>query len=180
MAFYGLSKPYIAKYDADGSYSNGMSLGEGISTEVTPAYAEGSLYADNAQKESVKEFTSADVTIGTTKVPAQAIPLMFGHTVDSSTGDETSNSNDSAGYIGYGFVVKKVDNGSFTYQACVLLKVQMNEGTESYETKGDSVTFQTPSLSGKAMAVANGDWRIKSGDLSSEAEAIAWIKSKLA
>ena len=180
MAFYGLSKPYIAKYVSDGNYSDGMSLGEGISTEVTPNYAEGGLYADNAQKESVKEFTSADLTIGTTTVPKAAVPIMFGHAVESSTGDETSNANDSAGYIGYGFIVKKVDGGVFTYQACVLLKVQMAEGTESYETKGDSVTFQTPTLSGKAMAIGNGDWRIKSGDLQSEAAAIDWIKSKLA
>lgn len=180
MAFYGLSNPYIAKYNADGSYETGMNLGEGISTEVTPSYAEGKLYADNAQKESVKEFTSASVTIGTTRVPAAAVPILFGHTVESSTGDETSNANDSAGYFGYGFIVKKIENGNFKYQGCVLLKVQAAEGTESYQTKGDSVTFQTPSLSGSAMAIANGDWRVKSGDLDSEEAALAWIKTKLA
>lgn len=180
MAFYGLSNPYIAKYTADGSYETGMNLGEGISTEVTPSYAEGKLYADNAQKESVKEFTSASVTIGTTRVPAAAVPILFGHSVDELSGDETSNANDSAGYFGYGFIVKKIENGSFKYQGCVLLKVQAAEGTESYTTKGDSVTFQTPSLSGSAMAVANGDWRVKSGDLDSEEAALAWIKTKLA
>ena len=156
-----------------------MNLGEGISTEVTPAYAEGKLYANNAQQESVKEFTSASVTIGTTRVPAAAVPILFGHTVDES-GDETSNANDSANYFGYGFIVKKIESGVFKFQACVLLKVQATEGTESYQTKGDSVTFSTPSLTGSAMAVANGDWRVKSGDLDSEAAALAWIKTKLA
>lgn len=179
MAYYGLSNPYIAKYTADGSYETGMNLGEGISTEVTPAYAEGKLYANNAQQESVKEFTSASVTIGTTRVPAAAVPILFGHTVDES-GDETSNANDSANYFGYGFIVKKIESGVFKFQACVLLKVQATEGTESYQTKGDSVTFSTPSLTGSAMAVANGDWRVKSGDLDSEAAALAWIKTKLA
>lgn len=179
MAFYGLSNPYIAKYNDDGSYETGMNLGEGVSTEVTPAYAEGSLYGDNAQVEAVKEFTSADITIGTTRIPAAAVPVMFGHTIDEN-GNEVSNANDSAGYFGYGFIVKKVENGVFKFQACVLLKVQGTEGTESFETKGDSVTFQTPSISGKAMAIEGGDWRIKSPDLDTEAEAQAWIKEKLA
>lgn len=179
MAFYGLSNPYIAKYNSDGSYETGMNLGEGVSTEVTPAYAEGSLYGDNAQVEAVKEFTSADVTIGVTRVPAAAIPIMFGHTIGSD-GVETSNANDSAGYFGYGFIVKKIESGVFKFQGCVLLKVQGTEGTESFQTKGDSVTFQTPSISGKAMAVANGDWRKKSGDFDTEADALAWIKTILA
>ena len=177
MAYYGLSNPYIAKYLPSGKYEKGMYLGEGISTEVTPSYAEGSLYGDNAQVESVKEFTSADVTIGVTKVPATAVPILFGHTVDSD-GNEVSNADDAAGYFGYGFIVRKIESGVFSYQAVALLKVQAAEGTESYQTKGDSVTFSTPSLTGKAMAVAGGNWRIKSANLSTLAAAQQWIEDQ--
>ena len=177
MAFYGLSNPYVAPLLSTGKYGTGMYLGEGISTEVTPNYAEGSLYGDNGQVESVKEFTSADVTIGTTKIPSAAVSILFGHTV-SEAGEETSNANDSAGYFGYGFVVRKIENGQFYYQACVLYKVQAAEGTESYETKGDSVTFSTPSLSGKAMVIDGGDWRKKSANLTTLAAAKEWIVSQ--
>ena len=174
MAFYGLSNPYVAKYVQDGRYETGMYLGEGISTEVTPSYAEGSLYGDNAQVENVKEFTAADVNMGVTKSPAAAVPILFGHAV-SQDGVETSNANDAAGYFGYGFIVKNIEGGVYTFQACVLLKVQAAEGAESYQTKGDSVTFATPSLAGKAMAIGNGNWRLKSAKLSTLSAAQTWM-----
>lgn len=182
MANFGISKPYIAKYGWDSSekdynYSEGMSMGRSVSTSVTPNYNESSLYADNIQAEYVNEFTNASLTMGVDRIPVQAGELLFGHQTDES-GVETSAGNDSGNYVGYGFVTAEMVENVKKYRACILTKVKMVEGEESYTTKGDSITFATPSLSGQAMADDNNVWRIKSGYYTSEAQAEAWIKEK--
>ncbi|MBQ2257333.1 MAG: hypothetical protein II247_01490, partial [Lachnospiraceae bacterium] len=60
----------------------------------------------------------------------------------------------------------------------VLPKVLFAEAEESYTTKGENLEFKTPSVSGKAMAIANGDWKIKE-TFATEEEAVSFIKQYL-
>ncbi|GMU16082.1 major tail protein [Waltera acetigignens] len=178
MANFGLSKPWIAKLNpATNTYSDAFKCGKAISTAVTPNYNEAPLYADNQQTENVTEFKNANVSIGTDRLPSEAAMVMFGHTV-AENGEESSKSKDEAGYIGYGFITAEQLDGVKKYRACVLLKVKMKEGEESFETKGDSIVFKTPSLSGTAIANEEGEWRIKSPYYATEAEADQWIQKK--
>lgn len=103
---------------------------------------------------------------------------MFGHTVDES-GEEVSNAADKNRYVGYAFITREMDNGVEKYRACLLLKVKFNEGQEDYETQGENLTFKTPTISGSALAIDDGSWRIKSPYLDTEDAAYEWIKEKL-
>ena len=40
-----------------------------------------------------------------------------------------------------------------------IYKVKFTEGEESYKTKGDTIEYQTPSVSGQAVALDSGEWR---------------------
>ena len=178
MAFYGLSNPYMASLDASAeTYSNGFRCGKAISTAVTPNMSTASLYADNSEAERVDEFVNANVTVGTDRLPAQAASALFGHTI--SDGEETDKDGDANAYVGYGFYISKMEDGVKTYNAAVLTKVKFTEGEESYQTKGDQITFQTPQLSGSATALSNGVWRYKSPDFVQEINADVWIRNKL-
>lgn len=180
MANFGLSLPYMAQLDvAAGTYSKGFKCGKAISTSITPNTVSAQLYADNNSAEDVTEFSNAAVELGVSTLPATAVPILFGHAIDSESQDETSNTGDSANYVGYAFIVADMLNGKKSYQACFLPKVKFTEGAESFETKGDNITFQTPSLSGTAYGNEDGDWRIKSKKFDTEAEAEEWIKDKL-
>lgn len=179
MAFYGLSNPYMAKLDAEAeTYSGGFRCGKAISTAVTPNYSSQSLYADNSEAERVDEFVNASVTVGTDRLPAAAI-VLFGHEKDETTGEEVSNAEDANAYVGYGFWVAKMEDGVKSYNAAVLHKVKFTEGEESYQTKGDQITFQTPNLSGNATALSDGTWRTKSPDFANQINADVWIRNKL-
>lgn len=179
MANFGLSHPWIAKLDPDTEkYSGACKCGMAINTSVTPAYNEASLYADNQERETVKEFKNAAVTIGTDRLPIQVAKVMFGHT-EGTSGEEHHNVSDEPNYVGYGFITAEKTDGVKRYRACLLLKVLFSEGEESYETKGDSISFKTPTLSGTATALSDGEWRIKSPYFSTEAEADTWIQKKL-
>lgn len=178
MANFGLSKPWIAKYVSNKKYTDAFQCGKAISTSVTPNTVNASLYADNQQVEDVTEFSNATIALGVNTLPAKAAPILFGHTV-ADDGTETSNTGDSSSYVGYGFVVAAMDEGVKKYQGCVLHKAKFSEGEESYQTKGDQITFVTPSLNGTAYGDDDGDWRTKSELFSTEAEADSWIQTFL-
>jgi len=180
MAYFGLSKPIIAPWTADNTYAAGQifQCGKLTATNVTPNSKEGSLYADNVLAEYVKEFTDADITATIDSLPVVAATILFGHTA-TGTGSNptvTHKAGDSSPFVGYGFVVDKIESNVKKYQACVLCKVKFTEGAQDYTTKGDSISFGTPTLSGKAVAQeSDGVWKIVSPNFTTAAEAYNWI-----
>lgn len=179
MANFGLSFPTIAKLNVEtGKYSGAFKCGSAINTSVTPNYNEAALFADNRQKETVSEFKNATVELGVDTVPIKAAELLFGHKI-TEDGTETSNADDSGAYVGYGFITSEMLSGVKKYRACLLRKVKFKETAESYQTKGDSIQFGTPALSGTATADNQGDWRIKSPYLESEDACDKWILQQL-
>lgn len=178
MAYYGLRYPMIASYNRNtGAYSNGFVCGKAVSVEVNPEYSEGSLYGDNEQVEYEKVFKNASVTLGTTTLPIEAASVVFGHTVnDNST--IIKKTTDESHYVGLGIVVDEVINGTKQYCAMIVTCVQFAESGESFTTKGDSITFATPSISGLAIGDKTSQWVIKKIFESSD-EALAYIKQFL-
>ncbi len=178
MAYFGLSKPIIAKRVKKGeswTYEKGFQCGKAISTDVTPNYNEASLYADNELAEYVKEFKDADVTLGVSTLPILAASTMFGHTVEENA--ITYGADDTASDCGYGFYASEKVDGDKKYIACWLPVVTFTEAAEAYETKGDSMAFKNPSLAGKARADENKNWKYKE-TFGTEDEAVEWLKGK--
>ena len=158
MAYIGLRKPIIAQRTGDGKYSTPFVLGKAISLNVTPNYAEGSL----------------NVTLGTSTLPIEAHEKMFGHTVSTEGKEVTMNANDESSYVGTGWVtVEKIDGVRF-FTANVLVKVKYSEPSEEYSTKGDSIEYKTPSISGRALKEDDGTWK-KVKQFDTEKEALDYI-----
>lgn len=179
MANFGLSCPWVAKLDTStGKYKNGFRCGKAVNTAVTPNFNEASMFADNQETEKVKEFKNATVTLGTDRLPIEASKVMFGHEVKEN-GEEINNVKDSSNYVGYGFITAERMDGKTKYRACILLKVLFTESEESYETKGDSLVFKNPTLSGNAMAMEDGEWRRKSPYFDTEQDTNLWIQKQL-
>lgn len=180
MAYYGLSKPVIAKRTANpagDTYSDGFLCGKAVGTSVTPNYSEASLYGDNELAEYAKEFSDADVSANVTTLPIEAVTTMFGHTYDESTKMVTYAAADKANAVGYGFYATESVNGVASYVACWLPNVKFTEAAESYSTKGSSIEFQTPTIEGKASADSKGAWKYKQ-TFTTEDAAIEWLKTK--
>lgn len=177
MAYIGLRKPIVGRRKAAGSYETPFTFGKAVSLNIAPNYAEGSLYADDIQAEYDKEFNYAEVTLGTSTIPIQAHQHMFGHTVVEAEKSVVANANDENNYIGLGWItVEKVD-GVRSFIGNFLPKVKFSEPTEDYTTKGESIEYKTPSISGRALAEDDGLWKsVKSFE--TEAEAVTWINSQ--
>jgi phi13 family phage major tail protein len=179
MAYYGLSKPIIAKRnEATGTYSEAFQCGEAIGTSIDPQYAEGKQYGDNRLVEQVKIFREADLTLDVTRLPLVAETVMFGHHVDAETGKVTYKASDRSNYVGYGFVITEIEGGEQTHTAAFIPKAKFEVGQESYSTRGENIEFQNPSLSGKAFALPNEEWRIKQ-TFDTYEEAVLYVAGKL-
>lgn len=178
MAYYGVSKPIIAKYNGETEkYSEGIEL-EAAGTSVNPSFSEGSFYCDNRLGIHRKLFKQADVTAEIKTIPIAAGELLFGHTIDTAKKQETSKTDDKANYVGYGFVgCEAIDDETDVYTACWIPKVLFTEGEDSYTTQNDSITFNAQKISGVAVGAKDKTWRVKA-QFDTEAEAYAFLKEK--
>lgn len=174
MAYIGLRKPIIAKL-TEGGYDEPFAFGKAISMQVTPNYAEGSLYADDGQAEYDKEFSYAEVVLNTSTIPIVAYEKMFGHQVGEK--NVKFNADDQNNDVGVGWISLEKVNGVRTFIGNFLYKVKFSEPSEDYATKGESIEYKTPSITGRASTIDGGDWK-ETDTFSTEADTRKWIYEK--
>ena len=175
MAYVGLRKPIIAVMLPEGGYGEPFACGKAIGITVTPSFAEASLYADDIQAEYDKEFKYADVAMNTSTLPLEAHERMFGHKIGGNSESEINyNANDEQSYVGMGWISSEKIDGKRKYVGNFLNKAKFSEPSEDYSTKGDNIEYKTPSISGRALALDNGDWK-KADSFETEKEAIAYV-----
>ena len=182
MAFTGLVRPTVAKLDESSGtpkYTGKASCGKAIQLTVTVTYAEGSLCGDDGQAEYDREFSYADLVLNTTTLPTEVHNTMFGHTVSTDTEKSIKDSaTDEAPYVGFGIYVPQKIDGKRSYMAIWFNKVKFTEADETYNTKADSITYNTPSVNGRAVALdSSGEWRERQF-FDTAAEAQEWIDEK--
>ena len=178
MAYIGLARPVIAVYHAEGgkpSYSRGIRFGKAVRIEITPTYEDVSDYGDINDDDEEWECTGADVTLGTSTIPEAAESAVNGHTLSGN--EVRSNCKDRASPLGIGVRIRERVDGQTKYVAIWLHNVKMTEEGQNHETRGDSLTYSTPSVKGTARPDENGDWRTeKTFEIKEEAD--AWLDQK--
>lgn len=151
MATIGLDKLYYAKIteDAEGNetYAKPVQLAKAISAELSVELAEATLYADDGAAEIVKEFKSGTISLGVDDIGNIAASDLTGATIDSN-GVLISGSDDSGSPVAIGFRAKK-SNGNYKY--FWLYRVIFGIPATSLATKGDSITFSTPTIEGTVL-----------------------------
>lgn len=86
------------------------------------------------------------------------------------------NSNDQQNYVGMAWVsVEKVD-GKRSFIGNFLKKVKFAEPSEDYSTKGDSIEYKTPSITGRALPLDSGEWK-ETQVCDTEEKALEWIQT---
>lgn len=178
MATVGLKKIIIAPWQSNNTYGDALLLGKAIGVQVNPNYAEGSLYADDEQAEYDKEFRNAEVTLNTSTIPAKARNVMFGHDINGEGEEIVYNTADESAYVGTGWLTTEKVDGKKKIVGNVLLKVKYSEPSEDYATKGDSIEYKTPSITGRAIAQSDGDWKCAKA-FDTETDAWKYVTEKL-
>ena len=151
MATIGLDKLYYAKIteDKDGNetYASPVQLAKAISADLSVELAEATLYADDGAVEIVKEFKSGTLSLGVDDLGGTVASDLTGSTIDSN-GVVISAAEDGGDPVAIGFRAKK-SNGKYRY--FWLYRVKFGIPATALATKGDSITFNTPTIEGTIM-----------------------------
>lgn len=151
MATIGLDRLYYAKIteDALGEETYGMpkQLAKAIKADLSVELAEAVLYADDGAAEVVKEFKSGKLSLEINDIGASAAEDLTGAKLDDNK-VLISSSEDGGEPVAIGFRAKKA-NGKYRY--FWLFRVKFGVPETNLQTKGDNITFQTPTIEGTVM-----------------------------
>jgi len=150
MATIGLDKLFYSKITEDTSgnetYATPVALAKAIKADLSVELAEATLYADDAAAEVVKEFKQGKLSLGIDDIGVSAAQALTGAAVDdnnvlvsaSKTGDHRWQSASGPRR-----------NGKYRY--FWLYRVIFGVPATNLATKGDSITFSTPTIEGTVI-----------------------------
>lgn len=151
MSTIGLDSLYYAKItedtNGDETYSSPIKLAKAMTAELSVELAEATLFADDGASEIVKEFKSGTISLGIDDIGVTAAQDLTGAKIDNNH-VVVSTSDDSCEPVAIGFRAKK-SNGKYRYYW--LYRVKFGIPRASLQTKGDSITFSTPTIEGTVM-----------------------------
>ena len=186
MATIGLDRLYYAKITEDEigeeTYAAPVPLAKAISADMSVELAEAILYADDGAAEIVKEFKNGTLSLGIDDIGVSAASDLTGATIDDNH-VLISTSEDGGTPVAVGFRAKKA-NGK--YRDYWLYKVKFGIPATNLATKGDSITFSTPTIEGTIMrrnkldAKGRHPWKaeVTEGDADVAADTITnWYKT---
>lgn len=186
MPTFDLRGIKIGKYiNTEGTitYETPISMGDAMSVELNLTAAEGRLYAESRLAEYKKLITGGTASVGVKYITDAAQKLLFGMSENTrNVGTNTSQKSlkatakDIAKYVGMGFYAPDAIDGTDKYTAVFVYKVLFGAPGYVYATKGDSITFQTPTTTGEFLADDSEDKNIMEiAILANESDAVAWI-----
>jgi len=151
MATIGLDKLYYAKITEDSSgnetYGTPLQLAKAMKADLSVELAEATLYADDGPAEIVKEFKSGTLSLGIDDIGVTAAEDLTGAKLDDNHA-LISGSEDGGAPVAVGFRAKKA-NGKYRY--FWLYRVVFGIPATNLATKGDSITFSTPTIEGTVI-----------------------------
>lgn len=151
MATIGLDKLYYSKIteDAGGieTYGTPIQLAKAMKADLSVELAEATLYADDGPAEIVKEFKSGKLSLGIDDIGITAAEDLTGAQIDDNH-VVVSGSEDGGTPVAVGFRAKKA-NGKYRY--FWLYRVVFGIPATNLTTKGDSITFSTPTVEGTVL-----------------------------
>ncbi len=185
MATIGLDKLFYAKIteddNGDETYATPVQMAKAMSADLSVELAEATLYADDGAAEIVKEFKSGTLSLGVDDIGAAVASDLTGASIDAN-GVVISTSEDGGDPVAVGFRAKKA-NGKYKYYW--LYRVKFGIPATNLATKGDSITFSTPTIEGTILRRNKLDgkgkhpWKaeVTEGDATVGADTIAnWYK----
>jgi phi13 family phage major tail protein len=151
MATIGMDKLYYAKITEDDNgeetYSTPISLAKAMKADLSVDLAEATLYADDGAAYVIKDFKSGKLSLGVDDIGVTAAQDLTGAIVDDN-GVLISASENEGAPVAIGFRAAKPDG---RYRYFWVYRVKFGVPSTNLQTKGDSITFSTPTIEGTIM-----------------------------
>lgn len=163
MAIIGMRHPVVAKLKehTDGSmptYEKGMVVGRAIQGNLTITRNNNPLYADDTEAENDNGVTAMSLEMGTDdvteEVEAYMTNLEEAEAQDIEGATKAYYETDaSAPDVGLGYIRVRKLRGKLSYQGLWYFKGKAGINSENTQTKGESITWQTPTVSARFEAL---------------------------
>lgn len=187
MPSFDLRNIQIAEYTRSGnavSYGNPETVGDAMNCNLELRFSEGRLYAESSLAEYIKKASGGSISIGVKYIPESAQKIMFGATASSRTVGSKSVSGlrfgakDVSKYVGVAFYAPDMIDGVEKYTCVFVAKAMFGAPSMSYQTKGDSISFNTPTTSGEFLADDSANQiLLETAVCESADEAVAWCNA---
>lgn len=154
--------------------------GKGINLTANINTANTTLYADDGIAEYDTEFVDGDLTLELDELTEEAEADFTGASIGTTDKDVLNKSTDAASYIRQGGIIGRVKNNVKQYRAVIYMRVKYGIPSDNYQTRGQSVTYGTTTISGKVMKNVRNEWRYKSKWVDTVEAAEELLDAKLA
>lgn len=148
MATIGFDKPHFAVITEDASgnetYGTPQVLAKGIDADLSIELLNAIIFADDGADVVINQFKQGTFTLNVNDLEAAVVAALTGAEVDSN-GVIVHSTEDVAPPVAIGFRALK-PNGKYRY--FWLYRVTFAPLNDTFATKGDSITVQTPKLTG--------------------------------
>jgi len=146
----GLRDVYYAILDSDEvgvgvQYQEPERIIGAITANINPNPSMETLFADDGPMETAATLGQIELELNVADLPLDIQAVLLGHGA-LSAGQLIRKAGDIPPWIALGFKSLK-SNGSYRY--VWLLKGKFMVPEQSHETKGDTITFQTPTINGQ-------------------------------
>jgi phi13 family phage major tail protein len=147
----GLDRLYYAllNYDttAGVSYQTPVALKGAITVSYNPNSEVSTLFADDGPYDTAETIGEIELNVGIADISQEDYAAIMGHTVTGGVLYQLST--DQPVDLAFGFRAKR-SNGGYSYYW--FLKGKFAKPSMDHETKGSSISWQTPELNGKFVA----------------------------
>lgn len=145
----GLRQLTVALLETDplegkATYKTPVRIPGAITANINPNASNETLFADDGPYETATTIGGIDLELNVADLDLETQALLLGHTIDSN-GVLIRKAGDTPPWLAVGFKSLK-SNGSYRYTWLAKGKFGLQE--QNNETKGDSITFNTPTING--------------------------------
>ena len=169
------------------TYSTGKIFAHAIEANVTPNRRDNPLYGDDEKIENDKGLTDYTIALTVDKIAPAERAALLGETAayNSATPPAVTHymvTDSNPPYVGFGYMTVMQENNTPVYEAYWFHRVQFALDSETAATKQKDISWGTYNLTGTGFGVTldntNGVQFYDHMQFSSEASALAWLKSR--
>ena len=138
----------------DGSlptYGTGFVIQEARNATVNREYQNNPLYGDDRIVDDDNGMTGLTISFESTGLSDSDRVKLLGEEAYGSTAQWVSDNETPWG--GFGYIRRMRDNGTKKFEAWITLKIKFQEETMTTSTKEGSITWNTPTLNGRAAGL---------------------------
>jgi phi13 family phage major tail protein len=157
MAKIGIKGLTYAPFTSGGNgsaivYGTGVKLDDYmITADLNEERADVDFYADDHKIDAENSVTGVNVSLELSNMTDALEKAFLGHV--EGTGNELNVTDAESPFVGVGFIRKERFKGAVSYHGFWIYKVQFSKESDSTNTKGENIDFQTETVSGDAMGV---------------------------